>query len=172
MKNEPYITVDGERAYNPEYGNDRICKCGDPYYRHFDPTENWMVCGCKYCGCRSFVEQSPVQAAARAKVLERQKTLFGGEAFITKYAATTGVFMAMGHEIPYGDLGVAFETARTRNCYICYYQPKDYATTAAEAEVQVAKKLAAKVQAARKALAKAEKLNAAAIVVAVRPAEK
>jgi hypothetical protein len=36
---QPYIEeliIDTERKYNPKYGDDRICKCGDPYYRHFD----------------------------------------------------------------------------------------------------------------------------------------
>ena len=35
MSNEPYIEkeiVTVIRMYNPEYGDDRICQCGHPYY--------------------------------------------------------------------------------------------------------------------------------------------
>lgn len=39
------------RKYNPNYGDDRECKCGHPYYRHFDSYENNLPCGCKYCEC-------------------------------------------------------------------------------------------------------------------------
>lgn len=40
------------RRFNPNYGNDRTCKCGHPYHRHFDlygtePEEEDV--GCKYC---------------------------------------------------------------------------------------------------------------------------
>jgi hypothetical protein len=27
-------------AYNPEYSDDRVCRCDRPYYRHFDTYEN------------------------------------------------------------------------------------------------------------------------------------
>lgn len=43
--------------YNPAYGDNRICKCGHPYYRHFDTYEDMEACGCKYCACDSFVEK-------------------------------------------------------------------------------------------------------------------
>lgn len=42
--------------YNPNYGDDRICKCGHSYYRHFDSYENMDAVGCKYCGCFNFEE--------------------------------------------------------------------------------------------------------------------
>ena len=45
-----------ERAYNPNYGDLRICKCGHPYERHFDSYENMNACGCKYCSCWTFEE--------------------------------------------------------------------------------------------------------------------
>lgn len=57
----PYIEykkIETIRGYNPNYGDDRICICGHPYYRHFDPYEGMEACGCKYCSCDTFVEQS------------------------------------------------------------------------------------------------------------------
>ena len=59
MNNEPYIKVEiktFELRYNPEYGDDRICKCGHQYYRHFDSYENNSPVGCKYCECTDFEE--------------------------------------------------------------------------------------------------------------------
>ena len=59
MKNEeaPYIVereVVEHYKYNPKYGDDRVCVCGHPYYRHFDTYEDMYACGCKYCGCGEF----------------------------------------------------------------------------------------------------------------------
>jgi hypothetical protein len=56
---EPYITeveVDRTLHYNPNYGDDRICECGHPYYRHFDTYERMYPCVCKYCQCFEFKE--------------------------------------------------------------------------------------------------------------------
>jgi hypothetical protein len=56
----PYIfkyVINIERRYNPDYGDDRICKCGHSYYRHFDSYENNDPVGCKYCSCFTFVEK-------------------------------------------------------------------------------------------------------------------
>lgn len=57
---KPYIvkrrTVT-ERLYNHKYGDDRVCVCGHPYYRHFDTYERMENVGCKYCGCSRFAEQ-------------------------------------------------------------------------------------------------------------------
>lgn len=64
MENEePYIKetrieIITEHKYNPKYGNDRICECGHPYHRHFDPYEKWDAVGCKYCDCMNFKEKS------------------------------------------------------------------------------------------------------------------
>ena len=56
--NKPYITtITFGRKYNPTYGDDRICKCGDPYYRHFDTYDDMYPCGCKYCNCHEFEEK-------------------------------------------------------------------------------------------------------------------
>lgn len=50
------ITVVGYRKqYNPNYGDNKLCKCGHTYYRHFDSWEGMMPVGCKYCGCDEFV---------------------------------------------------------------------------------------------------------------------
>lgn len=38
-----------DRAYKPEFGDNRVCVCGHPYYRHFDTYEEMYPVGCKYC---------------------------------------------------------------------------------------------------------------------------
>ena len=58
--NLPYIyksitTI--SRHYNPNYGDDRVCECDHPYYRHFDTYEQMEPIGCKYCGCYEFKEK-------------------------------------------------------------------------------------------------------------------
>lgn len=57
---QPYIqtliTVEAVRKqYNPNYGDNKLCKCGHTYYRHFDSYENMAPVGCKYCGCDEFI---------------------------------------------------------------------------------------------------------------------
>ena len=59
-KEKPYIIekkVVTTRKYNPNYGGERICKCGHPYYRHFDWMDDNNPCGCKYCCCFTFKEK-------------------------------------------------------------------------------------------------------------------
>jgi len=54
---KPYIyeyKVDRTRKYNKDFGDDKECECGHPYYRHFDTYEDMEACGCKYCGCYNF----------------------------------------------------------------------------------------------------------------------
>lgn len=44
-------------SYDPSFGDDKLCTCGDPYYRHFDTYEDMEPVGCKYagrCGCEGF----------------------------------------------------------------------------------------------------------------------
>lgn len=56
---KPYINellITTNRLYNENYGDDRKCKCGHSYYRHFDSYEDMEACGCKYCGCHHFEE--------------------------------------------------------------------------------------------------------------------
>lgn len=55
----PYITscinmVLVARRHNKGYNQDTECKCGHPYYRHFDTYENMSPVGCKYCECFVF----------------------------------------------------------------------------------------------------------------------
>jgi hypothetical protein len=54
------IAVDMVYLYNPNYGDDRLCVCGHPYYRHFDTYDEMRNVGCKYagsCGCEGFKEK-------------------------------------------------------------------------------------------------------------------
>ena len=56
---QPYlkvVTIETDKKYNPKYGNNRMCKCGHPYHRHFDSYEQMEAIGCKYCGCYDFEE--------------------------------------------------------------------------------------------------------------------
>ena len=49
---EYYVKI---KRYNPDYGDDKLCKCGHFYYRHFDAYENMAPVGCKYCSCQEFI---------------------------------------------------------------------------------------------------------------------
>lgn len=57
------VDVMGAKAYDPKFGATRLCKCGHPYYRHFDTYEDMAPVGCKYCGydCPSFRDSGKVQ---------------------------------------------------------------------------------------------------------------
>jgi hypothetical protein len=48
---------DIEMMYDKDFGNDKICVCGHPYYRHFDTHHQMYNCGCKYCYCKMFKEK-------------------------------------------------------------------------------------------------------------------
>lgn len=59
-KDSPYIETEVIvkaifREYNPDYGDNKLCKCGHTYYRHFDSWEGMAPIGCKYCQCEEFV---------------------------------------------------------------------------------------------------------------------
>lgn len=67
MKEKPYVTVVDmpyiikertvvDRFYNPNYGDNRVCRCSHTYYQHFDIHNNMDPRGCKYCHCYTFVE--------------------------------------------------------------------------------------------------------------------
>ena len=71
--NKPYIetiTIETTRKYNPNYDDDIECKCGHPYYRHFDSYEDMDPCGCKYCQCYVFESLSEVRDSIINKILE------------------------------------------------------------------------------------------------------
>ena len=53
---ESYV-ITKDLKYNPKYGDDKICECGHPYYRHFDSYEQMDTVGCKYCQCYEFKEK-------------------------------------------------------------------------------------------------------------------
>jgi len=61
----PYVQefrIDGlnileRNKYNPNFGDNRMCDCGHPYYRHFDTYDNMEPVGCKYCECYKFKEK-------------------------------------------------------------------------------------------------------------------
>lgn len=60
MTEKPYLEIAKVtivKVYNPNYGNNRICRCGHPYYRHFDTYEEMDPVGCKYCDCYEFIEK-------------------------------------------------------------------------------------------------------------------
>ena len=40
---------DPSLVYDKDFGDDRECVCGHPYYRHFDTYEDMSPVGCKYC---------------------------------------------------------------------------------------------------------------------------
>jgi hypothetical protein len=61
--------------YNPNYGDDRVCECGHTYYRHFDSYEDMYPCGCKYCGCREFIEQTKPNNSVEIRWTERAEEL-------------------------------------------------------------------------------------------------
>ena len=50
------LQADLARMYDREYGDDRECECGHPYYRHFDTYDGMAPVGCKYCQCHTFTE--------------------------------------------------------------------------------------------------------------------
>ena len=43
------VEIMGDKAYDPDFGDARLCTCGHVYYRHFDPFEGYAPVGCKYC---------------------------------------------------------------------------------------------------------------------------
>lgn len=52
---EPKPTI--SEQYDKDFGDDKLCKCGHPYHRHFDSYEDMEPTGCKYCKCLSFREK-------------------------------------------------------------------------------------------------------------------
>src|SRR5438552_3968558 len=48
------FTEDTLPKYDPTFGDEKVCVCGHPYYRHFDTYEEMRPVGCKYCSCPTF----------------------------------------------------------------------------------------------------------------------
>lgn len=46
---EGYIVFPDEIPYDSNFGDDKACECGHPYYRHFDTYDDMAPIGCKYC---------------------------------------------------------------------------------------------------------------------------
>ena len=52
---EQELPLDQRKAlYDPTCDTEAECKCGHPYYRHFDSYNDMEPVGCKYCECRTF----------------------------------------------------------------------------------------------------------------------
>jgi len=43
------VEVDAPLGYDPTFGDNKMCLCGHPYYRHFDSYDDHAPIGCKYC---------------------------------------------------------------------------------------------------------------------------
>jgi len=48
------VVVTVEEAWNPNYDQRALCKCGHEYFRHFDTLEDMFPIGCKFCECERF----------------------------------------------------------------------------------------------------------------------
>lgn len=47
--------ADNDRPkWDENHDENETCKCGHPYYRHFDTYEDMYPIGCKYCNCYEF----------------------------------------------------------------------------------------------------------------------
>jgi hypothetical protein len=46
-------------AYDPAFGDDRLCECGHEYRRHFDTYDDMRPIGCKYCQCSEWAALAP-----------------------------------------------------------------------------------------------------------------
>ena len=47
----PYVGEEDQIAeqYDENFGDNKECLCGHPYYRHFDTHDRMSAVGCKYC---------------------------------------------------------------------------------------------------------------------------
>lgn len=61
MSEQPYLfeTIEVQRrVYNPDYGDEKICKCGHSYIDHFELYEERLIpTGCRKCECFVFMEK-------------------------------------------------------------------------------------------------------------------
>lgn len=49
--------------YDSSFGDNRICECEHPYYRHFDTYDDMYPVGCKYCQYYEFEELKDAKPA-------------------------------------------------------------------------------------------------------------
>ncbi|MEZ0326991.1 MAG: hypothetical protein ACAH95_13910 [Fimbriimonas sp.] len=104
------VVANPSRCYSKEFGDDRQCKCGHPYYRHFDSYERMSPVGCKYCGCRRFDEWYG-NLSLETVIVHHQEKQFPYEApeghvFMPRRAAWDDTQFLM--VLPNGDLAVAY----------------------------------------------------------------
>lgn len=77
-KEQPYLKEEKiviEYKYNPKFGDDKICKCGHSYYRHFDSYEQMEPVGCKYCECYDFEEEDLEDVIHLDYIIETKKPI-------------------------------------------------------------------------------------------------
>jgi len=53
-RHDSFFIDDECPVYDESFGNDKLCKCGHTYYRHFDTYEDMSPIGCKYCNCDKY----------------------------------------------------------------------------------------------------------------------
>jgi len=63
--------------YDPNFGDDKECTCGHPYYRHFDSYENMAPVGCKYCHCFKFTELKDDSGVISGEFIEAMNAMKG-----------------------------------------------------------------------------------------------
>lgn len=103
---EPYLqeTVTTiVRKYNPNYGDNKICQCGHPYYRHFDSYEDNFAIGCKYCACHTFKRITKEQIDKLFHLKHKDKILCkfkNAKSFTTYEAIFTAKFYKNDYDNP------------------------------------------------------------------------
>lgn len=50
------VSIIGYAPYDSTFGDDKKCRCGHPYHRHFDSYDHMRPVGCKYCRCDHYEE--------------------------------------------------------------------------------------------------------------------
>lgn len=102
--------------YDKNYGDNRLCVCGHPYYRHFDTYDDMSPVGCKYCECFVFVSAETEED----KLLKELKELDASFDYLCK---TEGVKDAGHRWIEFTDKWNAFKKMITT--YSPYRQIKE-----------------------------------------------
>ena len=95
--NSPYlIELDANfnviHTFNENYDSSKICICGHPCYRHFDPYEDNCPVGCKYCNCYEFTPFATEHLCGVTKILEHILSDFAFEKSIEAPYCTDQVY--------------------------------------------------------------------------------